>query len=159
MNLKKERSGDYYPKLICEECTTELVLVAKFREKCAISSATLDQLSKQMEQKARIEPKDNGINHNTEKHCTKTNQSKAKINESKQNSQNNHEIFYENLEYVEDNVEYVIFDNNSDFIEEIHVLNETDGKTKKLTDDENTPNHSKFEEVLLLSIHSFLERL
>lgn len=147
LNLIKERSGDYYPKLICEECTTELVLVAKFREKCAISSVTLDHLSKQMEQKAQTEPKDTAINPNTEKQWTKTNQSKTKTNESKQNSQSNNEIFYENLEYVDDNVEYVIFDNNSDFIEEIHVLHETDGKSKKLADDENTLNHSKCEEV------------
>lgn len=35
-----------FPKLICEECCAELIVVAKFREKCALSEEMLTSLIK-----------------------------------------------------------------------------------------------------------------
>lgn len=82
-----------HPKKLCEECTTELVMVAKFREKCDMSAVALDQLRKQI----------NKIDKSTEE---------TVVNE------HNDETFYENVEYSEENVEYVIYDTTADLIEE-----------------------------------------
>lgn len=42
-------SDDQYTKLICKDCTTELLMVAKFRWKCKTSEGTLTQLTDAME--------------------------------------------------------------------------------------------------------------
>lgn len=87
-----------HPKKLCEECTTELVMVAKFREKCDMSAVALEQLRKQM---IKID-KSSGEG----------------ISTTLVNAELNDETFYENVEYSEENVEYVIYDTTADLIEE-----------------------------------------
>lgn len=48
-------------KRICELCTTELIMVAKFREKCEISANTLDRIRRQVTSMT-IEPENSGEN-------------------------------------------------------------------------------------------------
>lgn len=42
-------SSDIFSKLICTDCTEELLLVAKFRDKCKTSEETLSQFAETME--------------------------------------------------------------------------------------------------------------
>lgn len=88
---------DSHPKKLCDDCTTELVMVAKFREKCDISAAALDQLKRQMNKE-----------HKSEEIVST-------------DAETNHDAFYESLEYTEENVEYVIYDTTADLIEETDI--------------------------------------
>lgn len=91
--------------------------MAKFREKCSISSAALSELIKQIDQKTQTEAKTNCI---VIKQIPKTDHCKEKIEESNSNSS---EIFYVDG-YDQDNVEYVVLD-SSEFIEETHSIEYT----------------------------------
>lgn len=103
-----ESETDSYPQKLCEICTTELVMIAKFREKWEMSTNVLNQIKRQISkiqtevqnnESLQIEPADLAIN-------------------SKDKSKS--DTFYENIEYVEDNgIEYVIYDTNADFIDEV----------------------------------------
>lgn len=78
---------------ICELCTAELVMVAKFHEKCEISANALDQIKRQISKMGQ---------------------------ERKPSANSNNDTFYEHIvEYAEENVEYVIYDTSTDFIDEI----------------------------------------
>lgn len=46
---------DGHPKLICEECFSELLMVAKFREKCAMAEKTLQWLIKTTDSRNAIQ--------------------------------------------------------------------------------------------------------
>lgn len=89
-----------HPNKLCDDCTTELVMVAKFREKCDMSAAALDQLKRQINRK---------------------NKSEEISSTSHTDTDTNNDEFYENLEYTEENVEYVIYDTTADLIEETDV--------------------------------------
>lgn len=88
---------------MCEDCTTELVMVAKFREKCGMADIALEQLKKQINKIHRSE-------------TVERLQVEADIGNVDEPEQNSSEQFFESVEYAEENVEYVIYD--SDFIDE-----------------------------------------
>lgn len=91
-------NDDDLPKKLCDDCTTELVMVAKFHEKCEMSAAALDQIRRQIDRQSK----------------SKDNLSTYQHTETDSNA----DTFYEHLEYTEDNVEYVIYDASADLIEE-----------------------------------------
>ncbi|XP_031626180.1 zinc finger protein 84-like [Contarinia nasturtii] len=89
---------DSHPRKLCEECTQELIMVARFREKCEISTEALNQIkrkiNKQFDESEQVDIGTVGINEQ----------------EELSNTNSNNETLYENIEYAEDNVEYVIYD-------------------------------------------------
>lgn len=103
-----------FPALICEDCTTELVLVAKFREKCAMSSAALLELTEQIEQESQSNAKAKCV---LIRHVSKANQPNRTIDAT--SSSNGDEIFLVDG-YDDDDVEYVVLD-GSDHIEDAHM--------------------------------------
>lgn len=94
-------TDDNDPKQLCDQCTTDLVMVAKFREKCGMSEIALEQLKSQAIKRNEVD------------------QSETNTVNAKDSEQNNDDQFFENVEYAEENVEYIIYD--SDFIEESDV--------------------------------------
>lgn len=130
-----------YPRFICEECTTELVMVAKFHEKCELSMVALNKLTKQIskaknvfiktsktpnnavaEQVTIIENKPNDIKSSSV-------DSEDVIEYQLKDVQDNVEFQLESQEYstdsyAENNFEYVIFDETEDVIEESELVNE-----------------------------------
>lgn len=87
------------PKQLCEDCTTELVMVAKFLQKCNDSTVALDQLKRQigkLNKSKKLPIKMNGT--------TTTNSKDADT-----------ENYYENFD---ENIEYIIYDSTTDIIEE-----------------------------------------
>lgn len=91
--------------------------MAKFREKCSMSSAALSELIKQIDQKTQTGAKTNCI---VIKQMPKSAPCKPKIDEFNSNSS---EIFYVDG-YDQDNVEYVVLD-SAEFIEETHSIEYT----------------------------------
>lgn len=109
-------SENSYPKLVCEECTGELVMVAKFREKCAMSMAALNQLTKRNNKKSTTIIK--LVNPSNESNDDKTDTNSAATAVTELDVQGKSETFIEPIEYDDDeNVEYVIFDSSQDFEE------------------------------------------
>lgn len=106
--MKQLAGVDSHPRKLCEDCTQELILVAKFREKCAQSVVALDQIKQK-------------VNKQTNE-CEQV-QIEIEACEMKEHehSNSNSETLYENIEYAEENVEYVIYDTSTDFIDEIDV--------------------------------------
>lgn len=104
-------SGSGYPKKLCEICTTELVMIAKFREKCEISANALDQINRQINRMNNAE--ENEIEDGIETVDV------GNGDEREPKGCGNSDTFYENIEYAEENVEYVIYDTNAEFIDEI----------------------------------------
>lgn len=102
MSSGNTNSGN--PRKLCENCTAELVMVAEFREKCAMSAVALDQLRRQMNRINKVEEFE-------EVHV------QADLENDKELEPNS-EPLYENIEYSEENVEYVIYDTSADLIEE-----------------------------------------
>lgn len=104
---------DSFPKLVCEECTGELVMVAKFREKCAMSTAALGQLTKQIHRSSTTILKLISPQMETIEEDPKTNDDSIRSDT------------IEPIEYDDDNVEYVIIDSGQDFGEGNEIINET----------------------------------
>lgn len=119
-------NSNSFPNKLCEDCFTELVMFAKFREKCGMSAAALDQLRRQI---TKLEQ--NGKIHMEISHF-------GGIKECEQNS--NSVTFYENIEYAEENVEYVIYDANAD------VIDVTDANEK--TQDILPPSENDCEKII-----------
>lgn len=46
-----QMESEKFPKLICEECCAELIVVAKFREKCSMAEETLKNLIRNASEK------------------------------------------------------------------------------------------------------------
>lgn len=117
------------PTFICEECVTELVMVAKFREKCNMSEAALKGLitSSIKATKGHIKLDKIAVN----KSGTLSIIEAVKQNDSSEMT----DMKYENIEYVvpgtyeEENVEYMIIDNNDEPIEMLGI-NEIDVSDK-----------------------------
>lgn len=107
-----------HPKKLCEDCTTELVMVAKFREKCEMSSIALEQLKKQVNRMDTNEP---FVRFKIDTVVENTNTSETGLNSGEQ--------LFESVEYAEENVEYIIYD--EDYIDENDVHD-------KLQDDSQT---------------------
>lgn len=84
------------PKQLCEDCITELVMVAKFLQKCTDSTVALDQLKRQIGKLKQI-PIQLDITTAIDSKDVDT------------------DLYYENFD---ENVEYVIYDSTTDLIEE-----------------------------------------
>lgn len=87
------------PKQLCEDCTTELVMVAKFFQKCNDSTVALDQLKRQI----------NKLNK------TKQTPIRLDITTVVDSKDADTDLYYESFD---ENVEYVIYDSSTDIIEE-----------------------------------------
>lgn len=125
-------TGNNNPEKLCEDCTTELVMVAKFREKCNMSSVALEQLKRQIN-------KDVSIYEDSRFQET--------INSSEHSSNANGEAFYENVEYAEDNVEYVIYDTSSELIEDIEITEKSQDNDIDIMDDDNSCNITNVSQI------------
>lgn len=144
LQLSNDISG---PKQLCEDCTTELVMVAKFLQKCNDSTVALDQLKRQI----------------------------GKLNKSKQTpiqlditavvdvKDADAELYYENFD---ENVEYVIYDSSTDIIEETDTsvksqeMQQTDGINSGGEDEQTAYSQTTDEVSLLITnlkdpLHSF----
>lgn len=79
-------------------------MVAKFREKCCMSSVALEQLMHQITKlnKPENDPSDR--------------ETKTRVEENI-----NSETLYESIEYADENVEYVIYETGTDFIDESEI--------------------------------------
>lgn len=113
------------PNLVCEECTGELVMVAKFREKCQMSTTALNELNKQLSQKSKI------INLkliSTQNSLIIEEDPGTEVLLDTDTENNKNENITDNFsESIDDeNVEYVIFDSSQDLIEENEVIEKTD---------------------------------
>lgn len=113
-------NDESYPKLVCEECTGELVMVAKFREKCAMSTAALGQLIKQLNTKSTTIMK---IIDSKSEHIANR---RSNAESSRTATESRKEAIDEPIEYDDENVEYVIFDSSHDFDEDNEINNRTD---------------------------------
>lgn len=89
------------PKQLCEDCTTELVMVAKFLQKCNDSTVALDQLRRQIGK------------------LNKSQQTPIQLDITVVDSKD--DLYYENYD---ENVEYVIYDSPT------HIIEETDTSIK-----------------------------
>lgn len=105
---------------MCEDCTAELVMVAKFREKCDMSAVALDRLRQQINKICKPVT----INHE---------------NTDAKDSDSNSNQYYDQLEYTEENVEYVIYDSGTEFIEEADITDRPQEISK--SDDIDTQNN------------------
>lgn len=130
-----------YPKQLCEDCTTELVMVAKFREKCSMSTVALDQLKRQIGKLSKSKQTSNDVD--TKHPDTNTGS------------------HFENFDYCEGNVEYVIeYDTSADIIEEVdhsdksHEILETDYVNSDGDDNDQTPCSHSTDEVCLPKVTS-----
>lgn len=93
------------PKQLCEDCTTELVMVSKFLQKCNDSTVALDQLKRQIGKLNKSQQTPIQLDITT-------------VGDSKDADT---DLYYENFD---ENVEYVIYDSSTEIIEE------TDTSTK-----------------------------
>lgn len=109
------------PNLVCEECTGELIMVAKFREKCQMSTTALNELNKQLGQKSKTI--DLNLISTQNSLIIEDPGTEALLDLDTENIKN------ENIEYDDENVEYVIFDSIQDLIEENEVIDKTDGQS------------------------------
>lgn len=106
------------PHLVCEECTGELVMVAKFREKCQMSTMALNELNERLGQKSKT------INLkliSTQNSLILEDPGAEVLLET-----DTENINTESIHYDDENVEYVIFDSSQDLIEENDVIEKTD---------------------------------
>lgn len=87
------------PKQLCEDCTTELVMVAKFFQKCNDSTSALDQLKRQIGKMNK----------------TKQTPIRLDITTIVDSKDADTDLHYESFD---ENVEYVIYDSSMDIIEE-----------------------------------------
>lgn len=117
-------SSNTNPTKLCEDCTTELVMVAKFREKCAMSADALDELKRQM---SRI----NKVDDLEEIHVQTDMEDDKDI-------QPNSDQFYENIEYSEENVEFVIYDTSADLIEETDISEKPEDTVQSDANDDDS---------------------
>lgn len=121
------------PKQLCEDCTTELVMVAKFLQKCNDSTVALDQLKRQIGKmnKSKQVPIQLSVTAAMDAKDTDT------------------DLYYENFD---ENVEYVIYDSATDIIDETdtsnksHDIQETDG-TNSDAEDKQTAYRPTTDEV------------
>lgn len=107
---------------LCEECTKELLMVAKFREKCEMSTVALDQLKLQINKMSKVEE--------SERMRVETVNS-----EENSNSDSDSETVYENIEYTDENIEYVIYDTNNEFMDASDVTVETHETLPRIKND------------------------
>lgn len=116
-----------YPKQLCEDCTTELVMVAKFLQKCSNSTAALDHLKRQIGKlsKSKQMPVQMSVTNVIDPKDADTNT----------------DLYYENFDYCEENVEYVIYDSSADIIEETDISNKSNEIQE--TDDPNSDGEDK----------------
>lgn len=79
-------------------------MVAKFLEKCSISTVALDELKQEI------------IKLNESKHepVQMTNSNTMQTKDS--------DLYYENIDYCEENIEYVMYDSTTDIIEEAEIF-------------------------------------
>lgn len=116
-----------YPKQLCEDCTTELVMVAKFLQKCSNSTAALDQLKRQIGKLSKSKQ-------------MPVQMSVTNVIDPKE-ADTNTDLYYENFDYCEENVEYVIYDSSADIIEETDISNKSNEIQE--TDDPNFDGEDK----------------
>lgn len=143
-----------HPKKLCEDCTTELVMVAKFREKCEMSTVALEQLKKQVNRMDKNEP---FVRFKIDTVVENTNTTETELNSGEQ--------LFESVEYAEENVEYIIYD--EDYIDEndVHDKLQDDSQTNENMqiedDDEESLNCDQINEneVLFLQISIFYPSL
>lgn len=105
-------------------------MVAKFVEKCNMSSVALEQLKRQI---------------NKDENIYDDNRFEETINNSQHNNITNGDTFYENVEYAEDNVEYVIYDTSSD----IEITEKSQGNDIDIVEEDvscNMANVSKMDQ-------------
>lgn len=95
-----------YPKQLCEDCTMELVMVAKFLEKCSASVVILDQIKQQIGESVQAPVQTSIPNPNT------VNSKDA-------------DLYYENVDYCEENIEYVMYDSTTDIIEDADITDKS----------------------------------
>lgn len=120
-----------YPTQLCEDCTTELVMVAKFLEKCSISSVALEQLKRQIGK--------------LRKSSSRTKQVPAQTNLTNittDSKDTNTELYYENFDYCEENVEYVIYDSAQDIIEEADISDKSVDLAQDIIEEADISNKS-----------------
>lgn len=116
---------DDSPKLVCEECTGELVMVAKFREKCAMSSAALTQLTKQINKKSTAVVRITDTLEVMREDAPEMNKGSSKDAAEIKTEHSNADNSREQIENDDCNIEYVIFDPTHDFEENDEIADET----------------------------------
>lgn len=120
------------PNLVCEECTGELVMVAKFREKCQMSTTALNELTKQMGQKTKT------INLkliSTQNSLIIEDPRTEILSDINTENIRNENCTENSVDYNDESVEYVIFDSSQDLIEENEEIEKTDEQS--IVSDEN----------------------
>lgn len=143
-----------HPKKLCEDCTTELVMVAKFREKCEMSSIALEQLKKQVNRMDKNEP---FVRFKIDTVVENTNTTETELNSGEQ--------LFESVEYAEENVEYIIYDDEYIDENDVHDKLQEDSQTNENMqiedDDEESLNCDQINEneVLFLRISIFYPSL
>lgn len=93
---------------MCEDCTMELVMVAKFLEKCTMSTVALDQLKQQI------------VKLNESKHVPVQMNTLNTTIHSK-----DADLYYESIDYCDENVEYVTYESATDIIEEANIFDQS----------------------------------
>lgn len=93
-------------------------MVAKFREKCQMSTTALNELNKQLGQKSKTINLNLISTHNSL--IIEDPGTEVLLDTDTENIKN------ENIEYDDENVEYVIFDSSQDLIEENEVIDKID---------------------------------
>lgn len=83
-------------------------MVAKFHQKCSNSTATLDQLKRQIGKLSK----------------SKQMPAQMSVTDPKEADANT-DLYYENVDYCEENVEYVIYGSPADIIEETDISNKS----------------------------------
>lgn len=115
------------PNLVCEECAGELIMVAKFREKCQMSTTALNELNKQLDKKTKtINCKLIGTQNSLIIGDPETEVLMDADTETI-NTKNITDDFSESI--YDENVEYVIFDSSQDLIEENEVIEKIDDQS------------------------------
>lgn len=109
-------SNNSHPKQLCEDCTTELVMVAKFREKCGMSTAALEQLKRKI--------------NKMKKDDSDRTQAASK---SEQNYST--DAFYESIDVADENVEYIIYDAITETAEESDIQDKSEQSIVQYEDD------------------------
>lgn len=120
------------PNLVCEECTGELVMVAKFREKCQMSTTALNELTKQLGQKTKT------INLkliSTQNSLIIEDPGTEILLDTNTENIKNVNCIEDSVDYNDESVEYVIFDSSQDLIEENEEIERIDEQSIGLSEE------------------------
>lgn len=139
------------PNLVCEECLGELIMFAKFREKCQMSTTALNELNKQLGQKSKtINLK--LISTQNSLIIEENSRTEVLLDIDTENIKNRNitDNFSESID--DENVDYVIFDSSQDLIEENEVIEKTDELS---TDCPNSEENVKLLIIICIRKHDF----